>query len=93
MQKLDKIWWKFVPGTEIKVCWPVGSYEKKFSHPLALNYSADPNDHYRPELERLVGVQGIDWNWKLDENNSNKLKIKFRIGKEKWASYFSLKWN
>lgn len=64
--------------------------------------SADPNDHYRPALEQNVGRQGWDWNWRIgpmaainDTGTTvgfDTLTIKFRRGKEKWASYYKLKW-
>lgn len=92
MRKLNKIWWNYYPGREIEVQWPVGETHKKSKYPMVLGFSADPNDHYREELETKVGRQGWDWDWRLTDN-PKKLKIKFRKGKEKWATYFSLKWN
>jgi len=72
-----------MPGVTFKVKWPVGVH------------SADPNEHYRPELESLVGRQGWDWDWMLTDNDlsENRLTIKIRRGKERWAGWLSLKWS
>ena len=88
---LDHIWWKLMPGVTISVRWPVGW--TKPDHLGNQANSADPNDHYRPELERVVGKQGWDWYWKVDPNDVDSLIIKFRKSKENYASYFALKWS
>ena len=79
----DKLWWKYMPGPTIKVKWPSNAE------------SADPNDVYRPTLERLVGKQGWDWNWRVWYNdvNDNTISIKFRTGKEKYATLLALQWS
>ena len=98
---IDTFWWKLVPGVEIEVKWPRGEIVIDESMPQwdwtvgpskYIVESADPNDHYRPELERLVGIQKWDWDWKVNPNNLDILTIKFRKGKAKYASYFALKW-
>jgi hypothetical protein len=80
--KFNNLWWKFIPGKKIKVRWPVDES------------SADPNYHYRPLLEELVGDQGWDWDWRLEDNdlNENTLTIKFRRGKIEDALYFYMLW-
>lgn len=101
---INQLWWRFIPGVEIKVIWPNGSLLIDESHPTwdwtvgTSRYwveSADPNEHYRPKIERLVGRQGWDWDWCLKDNDiaENRLTIKFRKGKDTWASYFLLKWS
>lgn len=82
-----------MPGTTIKVKWPVGEVRIKQEQSGIWDYvrSADPNDHYRPWLEKYVGKQGWDWNWKLDPHGFDSLIIKFRRGKEKYASHFLIK--
>jgi len=107
MKWLNKLWWKFMPGTTIKVTWPVGPIRPIIIDAESVDYdwiaggyhvnldeSADPNDHYRPELEKKVGRQGFDWDWCLTNNDivENKLTVKFRRGKDNWASYFAIKW-
>jgi len=92
-----KIWWQVVPGTEIKVKWPAGPVIKTFEDQYKSDdelFSSDPNDHYRPELTKIVGKQTRDWDWELKDNDvsDNTLTIKFRKGKEKYASYFAVKW-
>lgn len=77
-----KLWWRLVTGIEIKVDWPGDA-------------SADPNNHYRPWMEANVGTQCWDWDWDLRDNDlaTNKLTIKFRRGKEQWATQAQLKWS
>lgn len=101
---INRLWWEFMPGVEIKVLWPNGEVTVDEDHPLwdwtigpskYIVESADPNDHYRPELERKVGRQGWDWDWCFKDNDiaENRLTIKFRKSKARWATYFALKWN
>ena len=101
---IDKLWWRFMPGTIITVAWPKGQVKVGPSHRLGwagigeyFEYveSADPNDHYRPELTKLVGKQGIHWNWGLTGNNitENRLTIKIIKSKAKYASYLATKWS
>ena len=87
----EKFWWSVVPGQVIEVKWPNGYTEPDDN--LKFFQSADPNDHYRPELERLVGVQGWDWEWKVGNIGRNTLLIKFRRGKTKYAPYLAMKWS
>ena len=92
--------WKFVPGVVFKVQWPVGKVERN----IVDNYgwpgfeyvaSADPNDHYRPTMEKLVGRQGWDWDWQLIDNDSaeNKLSIKVRRRHQEQALALALNWS
>ena len=102
---IQKLWWRFMPGVIINVVWPVGEvfivdesssrWDWSMSAARQAVFSADPNDHYRPWLEEHVGRQGWDWNWGLLDNNAaeNRLTIKFRRGKESWATMAALKWN
>lgn len=96
---IDKLWWKLVPGTEIEVPWPTGWTEPD---PAAGGgfvqfESADPNDHYRPWLERHVGRQGWDWNWRLgqisiDDKTRDTIQIKIRRGRSHYATMALLRW-
>lgn len=93
-----------MPGEVINVSWPVG---KVWVGPNSSSFdgftneipqyveSADPNDHYRPDLEQLVGKQGWDWNWGMANNDvsANRLTIKIRKKHAHMASYFMLKWS
>lgn len=98
----NKIWWTVVPGTNVIVKWPVGEVvvgpgSRNWSGmgpAQELVMSADPNDHYRPWLEKYVGKQGQDWDWKMLDNDAtnNTLTIKFRRGCRHWASIVALKW-
>lgn len=93
----DKMWWRFMPGEVINVRWPIGwviLHETSDGDRTSVE-SVDPNDHYRPELERLVGKQGWDWNWGLANNDvaANRLTIKIRKKHAPMASYFMLKWS
>jgi hypothetical protein len=100
----QRLWWRFVPGEVINVRWPVGDiiitddnprWDWTIGPPWYVVESTDPNDHYRPELTRLVGKQGWNWNWGMAHNDvaANRLTIKFRRKHAKWASYFALKWS
>lgn len=77
----DRIWWNFCPGTTIVVKWPHDEY------------SADPNNFYRPFLEENVGKQGRDWNWRINNWENNTLLLKLRYGKTEWASYLTILWS
>ena len=99
----EKLWWRFVPGVVIKVRWPVGPLIVDHNDPRWVDLggavwvqidSAEPNDHYRPELTEKCGRQGWDWNWGLADNDvaNNCLTIKIRRKHAIWASYFVLKW-
>jgi hypothetical protein len=101
----QKFWWRFVPGEVINVCWPSGNIVVNDQDPrwedmggavwVDLGFSADPNDHYRHEIEKHCGSQGWNWNWGMANNDvgANRLTIKFRRKHAKWASYFALKWS
>jgi hypothetical protein len=93
-----------MPGVVINVAWPKGQVQVGPSHRHGwagvgeyFEYvdSADPNDHYRPELTKLVGKQGIHWNWGMTDRDAtdNRLTIKIIKSKAKYASYFAIKWS
>ena len=99
----DTLWWYLMPGVTINVAWPKGQIKVGPSHRDGYSGygpefeyvdSADPNDFYRPELTKLVGKQGIHWNWGMADNDvtENRLTIKIIKSKAKYASYFALKW-
>ena len=99
----NKFYMKYVPGTTIKVRWPKGEiivtdkdprYDPTMSAVRYVVESADPNDHYRPWIEKHVGKQGIDWQWDIlgSDLSTNTLSIKFRKGKEKYASLAMIQW-
>ena len=102
-----------MPGVEITVPWPTGEVVIDEEHPnwdwtvgpskYIIN-SADPNDHYRPWLEKYVGRQGWDWNWEYVlgppvgnmrgvVQSKDAVKIKIRQKKAKYATIASLMWN
>jgi hypothetical protein len=82
------LWWRFMPGTKIVVTWPMGYTE--IDHLGTQILSSDPNDHYRPWLEKHVGRQHLDWDWKIRDD---QLIIKFRIGKKDHMMEASLRWS
>ena len=86
------LFWKYGKGPTVTVKWPVGPIEE--ADPVDGTISADPNDHYRPWLEKNVGKQNRDWVWGLRDNNAaeNRLTIKFRKSKAKWSSIAALLW-
>lgn len=90
------LFWKYGKGPTITVRWPVGWVvlcENPDGSKVGTD-SADPNDHYRPWLEKNVGKQHRDWVWGLRDNNAaeNRLTIKFRKSKAKWSSIAVLLW-
>lgn len=101
---IQAAWWRFMPGTEITVKWPRGwaVLDEDSSGGQTAVESTDPNDHYRPWLEKHVGRQGWDWDWKLGPiaaNNSDgtvvgfdTLVLKFRRKHQATATAFLLKW-
>lgn len=93
---VEQLWWRFVPGVVISVKWPVGwvvLYENPDGSRVSAE-SADPNDHYRPEITAKCGRQKWDWDWGMADRDAtdNRLTIKFRRKHAMWASYFALKW-
>ena len=99
------LWWRFVPGVVISVRWPSGNIVVDHNDPrwvdwggavwVDLGFSADPNDHYRHEIEKYCGRQGWDWNWGIADNDvaANRLTIKIRRKYAKYAMLFALKWS
>lgn len=92
----EKLWWRFIPGETVKVKWPDG-WTKAEPAPgggWIQQESSDPNDHYRPWLEKHVGRQGWDWNWGMADNDvtENKLTIKIRRKHARFASMITLLW-
>lgn len=87
------IWWNWIPGEIITVKWPTGMIDE-YCEPFNGRqiFSADPNDFYRSELEKLCGRQGRNWDWR-HVNDDNLLHIKFRSKFAKYAAYFAIKWN
>lgn len=60
------LWWATVSGVEITLPWPTGwvvLHEDPDGSKVSAE-SSDPNDHYRPWLEKNIGKQGWDWEWK-----------------------------
>lgn len=93
-----------MPGVVINVKWPAGNITVDENDPrwdwsmgasLQEGFSADPNDHYRPWMEKNVGKQGWDWNWGLADRDAtdNRLTIKIRRKHAKHATIAAMKWN
>lgn len=102
---VEAAWWRFMPGVTINVKWPKGMIVAGPGPEDPLWYdlggaayitfeSADPNDHYRPWMEKNVGKQGWDWQWGLRDNNAaeNRLTIKVRTKHAGWATMAALLW-
>ena len=99
----DYLWWRFVPGVTVQVKWPSGwvVLHDDGDGGQVSTESADPNDHYRPWLEKNAGKQRIDWDWRIGQvaadngagtTGHDTLVIKVRKKKEKWASIAVLRW-
>jgi hypothetical protein len=89
----------------ITVAWPNGEVEvgpSSRNHNVSDSYyqtvtSSDPNDHYRPALEKNVGRQGVDWDWGnlfiyYHGTYRDQMEIMFKKKHEKMAIYYQLKW-
>ena len=50
----------------------------------------EPNDYYRPWLEKYIGIQGVDWQWNLCGTDIDMLEIIFVKSED--AILFELKW-
>jgi hypothetical protein len=102
-----KLWWRFMPGVVINVRWPTGAIvawpgpEDPFWYDLGgaayvTFESADPNDHYRPWIEKYVGRQGWDWDWTVGpsvDETKNYLTIKIRRKHAKYATIAAMRWS
>jgi hypothetical protein len=94
------LYWHFRTGAVIVLPWPSGYTEP--DHLGNSTNSADPNAHYRPWLETYVGKQGRDWEWKQHSDwsfdiagtvtTNDSVELRFRKGKEQYASLAALKW-
>jgi len=103
MNLWQKIWWIFRPGVVVNVKWPkgdvvVGPNSRSWSGmgPMYEEvHSADPNDHYRPWLEKHVGKQGKHWQWGMANTDAseNRLTIKIVQSKAKYATMIALRWS
>jgi hypothetical protein len=103
---IERIWWKCMPGTTITIPWPKKEWltlHDDGDGGKTETVTDDPNYHYRSYLEKNVGKQGWDWDWMIDPKHSmyimnvprevnDQLKIKFRRGKESWASIIMILW-
>ena len=100
----ERLWWRFMPGVVINVKWPAGNITVDESDPRWVDLggavwvsidSADPNDHYRPWMEKHIGKQGWDWNWGLANMDAteNRLTIKIRQKHAKYATIAAMRWS
>ena len=92
----QQLWWRFMPGVIINVRWPRGwviLHNDGTGGQISVD-SADPNDHYRPWMEKNVGKQGWDWNWGMADRDAtdNRLTIKIRQKYAEHATIAALKW-
>lgn len=96
--------WHLFPTVDVSLKWPVGMITVDPDHPkwdwtlgatLQEGFSADPNDHYRPWLEKHVGKQGWDWDWNMVGNDvaDNRLTLRIRRGKSKYATLAAVMWS
>jgi hypothetical protein len=100
----DKLWWRFMPGVIINVKWPSGDIIVDHTDPrwkdmggavrVNLGFSADPNEHYRPWLEKHVGKQGWNWQWGMGGHDAtdNRLTIKIRKKHAQYATIAAMMW-
>ena len=92
-----------MPGVVINVQWPKGPVKVGPSHREGYSGygpefeyvdSADPNDHYRPWMEKHIGRQKWDWDWGLADRDAtdNRLTIKIRRKHAEYATLAALRW-
>lgn len=101
----QKLWWRFMPGIIVNVRWPSGNIVVNHDDPrwvdlggavwVDLGFSADPNDHYRWYLEKYVGRQKWDWDWGMAnyDTTNDRLTIKIRRSKAKYATMIGIMWS
>jgi hypothetical protein len=100
----QQLWWRFVPGVIINVKWPFGEvvvddtdprWDWSLGSTLQQGFSSDPNDHYRPWMEKHVGQQGWDWNWGLADQDTtgSRLTIKIRRKHQECAIIAKMMWS
>lgn len=101
---IEKLWWRFMPGVVINVKWPAGNIIVDHNDPrwcdfggavwVDLGFSADPNDHYRPWMEKNIGRQKWDWDWGMADCDAmnNRLTIKIRKSKAMYATTAVMRW-
>lgn len=100
---LERLWWRYWPGVKVKLKWPKGTIVVGYDDPRWYDCgatwveveSADPNDFYRPWLEKYVGYQGWHWNWVMEDNDAaeNKLTLKVCKSKSKYATIAGIQWS
>lgn len=96
----EALWWRFAAGPEISVRWPSGwvVLDEMPDGSTTSTQSADPNDHFRPWLEKNVGRQGWDWNWRHhivatdNEIIDDQVIIKFRKKHQDAALIAKMRW-
>lgn len=84
----DTLWWKVIPGSTITVPWPCEMEIESPNHPTVR--TTDPNDIYRPLLEAYCGRQYVGWNWR---GVGERIEIKVRADKSRWATLLALRWS
>lgn len=100
----QQLWWRFVPGVIINVKWPFGEvvvddtdprWDWSLGSTLQQGFSSDPNDHYRPWMEKHVGQQGWDCNWGLADQDAtgSRLTIKIRRKHQECAIIAKMMWS
>lgn len=82
MSWIHNLWWRYWPGVKVKIAWP-------------LDQPADPNEHYRPWIEKHIGKQGWHWDWTMEDNDAadNLLTLKVCKSKSKYATLAALQWS
>jgi hypothetical protein len=92
---IRQLWWRFIPGVVINVKWPRAILHDDNDGGQTSVMSADPNDHYRPWMEKNVGKQGWDWDWGMADRDAteNRLTIKIRRKYQDYAIIAKLQWS
>jgi hypothetical protein len=73
----------------VTVPWP---YERTIQNERGHDFrTCDPNELMRPELELIVGKQGVDWDWDICRTQDNAIDVFFDDAVE--AVKFKLVWS
>ena len=101
----SRLYWRYRAGTTVVLPWPRLVWLDYEDTVGCSRETSDPNDHYRPWLEKHVGRQGWDWEWEyvpdwefgatngsLGVINKDMVIVTFRKGKEQYATLAALKW-
>lgn len=87
----SQFWWKYIPGQTVEVKWPRGYYPLDDIDNVDCE-TTDPNTAYRWYLEKHIGKQGWDWDWRIGSYQNDSLLIRVRTKHVDKLSLIVIKW-